>query len=335
MRQTALALIFGSFLAASLPAADQQLLNMVMPDAKIVAGINVAAARNSPFGSFMLRQATGTGGELQKFVEITGFNPQTDVDEILMATLGSPSTPSASPDLAAGGNLTATPDMHGLILARGNFNVEKISALAKSDGKQHVQIYKGATLIQDPKNMHASAMAFVGSNIAVVGDLAGVKAALDRRDQTNLLDTQLTSKVNSLSANQDAWAVSIAPLTSFNAGPATDPTLQGALAGDLFKKITQTSGGIKFGAQVQLSTEVVALDEKNATALGDVVKFLVGMATMNSSPSKGAPPAFAALLQTLNVRTQGNVVSVTVSAPEDQIESLFNSMDVGKPGAKI
>ena len=333
MRQTAFALTLGSFLAAGLSAADPQLVNMVMPDAKIIAGINVTNARNSPFGTFLLRQSSSGYAELQKFVAMTGFNPQTDLDEILMATLGSP---VPSPLGATPGAPPASPlNVHGLILARGTFNVEKISALAKSDGKQHVQTYKDATLILDPKDMHASAMAFIGKNLAVVGDLEGVKAAIDRRDMANTLDAQLTTKINSLSNSQDAWAVSIAPLSSINGGPATDPTLQGALAGDLFKKITQTSGGIKFGAQIQLSTEMVAMDEKNATALGDVVRFLVGMATMNSGSAKGAPPVIATLLQSLTVQTQGNVVNLTVSAPEDQVESLFNSMQPAKPGATI
>jgi hypothetical protein len=188
----------------------------------------------------------------------------------------------------------------------------------------------------DPKDASASAMAFVGPNVMVAGDLQSVKAAVDRRTQANNLDPQLTLKVNTLSASQDAWAVSIAPLSSLNAGAATDPTLQGALGGDLFKKITQTSGGIKFGALIQLTTEMVAMDEKNATALGDVMRFLVGMVTMNSGAAKGAPPALMAILQSMNVQTQGNIVNVTLSAPEDQLEGLFNSMQPAvKPGAKI
>jgi hypothetical protein len=160
---------------------------------------------------------------------------------------------------------------------------------------------------------------------------------VDRRNQVNTLDPQLTERSNALSASQDAWAVSIVPLSSFNPGTAagTDPMLQGALGGDLFKKITATSGGIKFGNQVELSTQLVAMDEKNAAALGDVVKFLVGMATMNAGGNKGAPPAVTSFLQSLSVEAQGNVLNVSVSVPEDQVENLINSMQPGKPGAKI
>ena len=332
MRTTAYAVIFGSFLAMNLLAADQQLVNMVMPEAKVVAGINVTSARNSPFGTFLLRHASANNTDLQKFVEMTGFNPQTDLDEILVASPGAPAAPAEGAGLTAQGKLAAGPHVRGLILARGTFNVDKISGLAKTHGRQTMQNYNGAILISDPNNPVASAMAFVGTNIAVAGDLASVKAAIDRRTQANSLDPQLTTKVNALSNSQDAWAVSIAPLSSINAGPATDPTLQGALNGDIFKKITQTSGGIKFGSQIQVQTEMVAMDEKNATALGDVVRFLVGMVTMNAGNGKGAPPAIVSLLQSLSIQTQGNVVNLTVSAPEDQIEGLIDSMPEGKHG---
>src|SRR4051794_37000623 len=80
--------------AAALPAADQQLLNMVMPDAKIVAGINVDSARNSPFGSFLLAQLPASDPEFQRFIDASGFNPRTDLQEILIATVGDSATPS-------------------------------------------------------------------------------------------------------------------------------------------------------------------------------------------------------------------------------------------------
>ena len=102
MRQTAFALIPALFVAASLPAADQQLVNMVMPDAKVIAGINVDSARNSPFGTFLLRQ-TGGSSELQKFVQASGFNPQTDLNEVLIATVAAP--PQAQGEPASSTNL--------------------------------------------------------------------------------------------------------------------------------------------------------------------------------------------------------------------------------------
>jgi hypothetical protein len=330
MRQTAFIFLLASCLAATLPAADPQLVNMVMPDAKIIGGINVDSARNSPFGAFLLSHIASSDPSFQKFVEASGFNPTTDLREILAASTAPPATvtPASGTPGASGGMIEGVvqPSHLGLILARGTFKVDKISALAQAEGKQQVETYKGATLISDPKDAKGSAMAFVGSDIAVAGDIASVKAALDRRSQNNPLDPQLATKVNALSESQDAWGVSLAPLTSVGGAGAGDPSLQGALNGDLFKKIVETSGGVKFGSTIQISSEMVAADEKNATALGDVVKFLAGMVAMNAGSPQGMPPVLASLLQSLNVQTQGNIVNVSLSAPEDQLESLINSM---------
>jgi hypothetical protein len=331
MRSTAAALIFGSLLAVNLPAADPQLVNMIMPDAKVVAGINMFSARSSPFGTFLLAQISGPGNELQKFVELTGFNPQTDIDEILIATAG---TPATAPDPA----LIKNHSMKGLILVRGHFNPEKLANFAKADGKQNIEKYRDATLISDSKTGDGTGMALVGSDLIVAGDLVSVKAALDRRSVTNTMEPQLASRVSTLSGSQDAWAVSTIPFSSLAAaGPAADPTLQGAFNGDIFKKIMSTSGGIKFGPQILISTEMVAADEKNANALGDVVRFLAGMATMNMGPSKGTPDAIVAVLQGLTVKSEGNVVNLTITVPEEQLEKLFKSMPAGmkNPGAQI
>ena len=67
MRQTAFILLLAFCLTSALPAADQQLLNMVMPDAKIIGGINVDSARNSPFGAFLLSRMATSDPAFQKF----------------------------------------------------------------------------------------------------------------------------------------------------------------------------------------------------------------------------------------------------------------------------
>ena len=73
-----------------LPAADQQLMNLLMPDAKVVAGVNVDQAKNSPFGQFMLSRMQAGDGGLGKLTGATGFDPRRDLREILMGTVGQP-----------------------------------------------------------------------------------------------------------------------------------------------------------------------------------------------------------------------------------------------------
>src|SRR5579864_7272023 len=83
-----LAIIF----AGLLPAADPQLLNLVMPDAKMLAGVNVDQAKATPFGQYLLTQIQMQDQHLQQMVALTGFDPTRDVHEVLLATNAAPGT---------------------------------------------------------------------------------------------------------------------------------------------------------------------------------------------------------------------------------------------------
>src|SRR5271170_1851117 len=79
------------------------LLNLVMPDATVVSGMNVAQSVTSPFGQYILSQMQSNDTGFLQFISSTGFDPRKDLLEILAAT---PST----------GSSTAH---SGLILGRG------------------------------------------------------------------------------------------------------------------------------------------------------------------------------------------------------------------------
>ena len=105
------ALIFAGLLSA----ADPQLMNLLMPSAKVVAGVNVGQAKNSPFGQFLLSRVQSGDPGLAKLTTATGFDPRRDLTEVLMATAGQ-----------AG--------QQGLVLARGTFNAEQILNAATAAG---------------------------------------------------------------------------------------------------------------------------------------------------------------------------------------------------------
>src|SRR5690348_8087189 len=103
--------------AGLLPAADSQLLGLIMPDAKIVAGINVDTAKATPFGVYVLGQIQAQGAQhLRQVGALTGFDPTRDLHEILLASNGAPETHS------------------GLIVARGNFDAARIRAAGQAGG---------------------------------------------------------------------------------------------------------------------------------------------------------------------------------------------------------
>ena len=117
-----------------------------------------------------------------------------------------------------------------------------------------VKTYNGATLITGTNAKSSFALAFLGTSIAVVGDTASVKAAIDRSSGANSINPALAVQVQSLSTTQDAWAVTTSPVASLipglGAAPAGAPASPFAGIGQMFSSIQSSSGGIKFGTNV-------------------------------------------------------------------------------------
>jgi hypothetical protein len=305
-----------ALLAGNAFGADAQLLNLVMPDAKVMAGMNIVNSEISPLGTFILARASGSEG-LQQLISQTGFDPRKDVTEVLAASNGNTATPT------------------GLVLAKGTFDVAKITAAIGTGAAQTVSTYAGATLITSTAATDNHAVAFLNGTVALAGDTASVKAALDRKDAVNSIDPALATQVQKLSSTQDAWTVSLASLGSLiptaAASSATDG--MGGMVAGLAKNILSSSAGIKFGTTVLFTAQAVADNAQDASSLADVVKMVGSLVTMSAANNKEMA-GVAQLAQSLQVSAAGATVNISASIPEAQVETLLSSATTAvKPNA--
>jgi hypothetical protein len=301
-----LAFSFAGILPAK--AADSQLLNLVMPDAKVLAGVNVDQAKTTPMGQYVLSQVQAQNNQhLREIATLTGFDPTRDVSEVLVATSGGADQQS------------------GLVVARGVFDVEKIKAAVALKGGATTTEYSGVTIFSDTKL--TGGIGFLSSNLVVAGDMANVKAAIDRRQRPSTLPADVLVRISQWSGSQDAWAIttvpptSLAPAAGMPAIPGLGPQQGQANA---FTGIQNASGGVKFGANVVVTAQALAANATDATQLGDTVKLLASLAQMQSN----ADPKILALAKSLNVTTNGSLLNVTISMPQEQLVSFLK--DAGK-----
>src|SRR5438477_6379340 len=162
------ALLAFALAQATLMAADQSLLSMVMPDAKVIAGIHVESGRNSLFGQYVLSHMQLDDENFKKLMAETGFDPRRDLTEIVLAS-----------------NWAADANGRWLVLARGFFNAARIASSVKVNGGnlaefQGVSIFSGNntsgnTRTDNPK-VENSVIAILDQSTAAMGDLESVKA---------------------------------------------------------------------------------------------------------------------------------------------------------------
>ena len=293
-----IAVLITSF-AGVLPAVDQQLLGMVMPDAKVLAGVNVVSAVNSPFGQYILAQMAPKEQEFQMMAALTGFDPRKDLVELLAATNG-----------VQGSN-------SGLALAKGTFNVSAITTAATSHGAATEQ-YNGATIVTDPNSKTPAGIAFLGSSIAVAGPLDQVKAAIDRQSKAPAIDSNLQNQANSLSGSQDAWFVSLIgpPPLQLPAGKGGTPVTP--VPANALQQIVGGSAGVKFGPNVVVTAQATADNAADATNIAGMLQFLQNMAKMQADKN----PQAAELANALTVSTSGNTINVNLTISQDQLQKL-------------
>jgi hypothetical protein len=298
-----LALPLGAF------AADPGLLQLVIPDAQVVAGLQVDQAKSSLFGQYVLSHLSVNDTKLEQFTSETGFDPRHDVTEIVVASNWKQNTP----------------DNHWIVAAHGTFTIDKITKTALANGGAIVP-YQGVNIVTRLANSDAqvdTVLAFLDSSTALVGDPASVKAAIDRKKSNAPVDGTVLAKAQGISSGKDFWFVTLVPLSNFS-GSIPDANLSGAMQGNLLAAINQMSGGIRFGDTVTISAEAITRSEKDAQALVDVVKFFAGLVQLNRQKDPAAGQV-ATLLDTLQTSTAGNVTTISLAIPELQLEQMLNS----------
>jgi hypothetical protein len=281
--------------AGALAAVDQGLLNLMMPDAKFVAGMQVEAAKSSSFGQFVLREIQVEEG-FTKFVAETGFDPRRDLAEIVAASSG---------DSKIG----------GLIAGRGFFNPVKIMAAARAHGAA-VASYRGVDVAAYTGGNGKGGFAFPDAQTVVLGDLDAVRAALDRRLGSGpRLPAGMAAKAVAAAAKNDAWFVTLAPLAELFAA-TTSPQLQ---SGAMFQAVTEASGGVRFiGGTLEINGEAISRTDRDAQALSDVLRFLGSMIV-----SQDGSGTAQKLMQGFTVTQEGNATRLKLTIAEDTLEELF------------
>lgn len=285
-------------LAGSLFAADPGLLSLAPPDSHAMAGINTEQVLLSPLGQYFLRQPPDPG--MQKLIDTTGFDPRRDVREILAATSGQPVN-------------------SGIVLVRGTFDVPRIVEAANANGGT-VETYKGVQIIQD-KSINQGSVAFPDSTIAVLGNSADVRAAIDRKSAPTSISSALAVAVNQASTTEDIWFVTIVPPLQLQ------PQVPGSPFA-ILEKVLSASGGVKFGASVVLTVQAISQTAQDASTLETVVKSWIGMVQGQANAQQ--PASKTEWLRSINLSSDGTTTSLSLSIPEQQIEEMM-----GPPGVTV
>jgi hypothetical protein len=216
------------FAAASHAESTLAIPGFLPQDTKVVIGIQVRALIASPITKAIIAGlgSNANAADLLKLTAAVGFNPLSDVDDVLIATSAKGDNPPA------------------LIVAHGRF--DRIQA----DGGE---LYHGVRVHEaDAKGKKDSAWAILDASTAIAGDLPLVHRAIDRRSAAPQLDPAVMAILNALRTQYDIWGYG-------QINPAALPAAakqQGLDAIDRFQFGVNVSSGLQLAATLHMrSTE--------------------------------------------------------------------------------
>ncbi len=311
--------------STSFAAVDAGLLALVPPDAQVASGVHIDTSRVSPFGQFVLSHMQANSTRLQTLIDQTGFDPRSDVTEVLCASNGTQPQPSF------------------LVLARGTFDPAKIEAAALAKGAT-IQNYMGFDMIVNQDLTHPAGVTFLDNTLAVAADLTTLQYAIAHRTDASggapKVSASLLTSINTASTGNDAWFVSLVSGTNFfpnsavNLGQsATGQNSGQAIQGATLQSIQQSIGGVHFGDQIAVSFQAVTRSDKDATSLADVVRFFASMVQMQRQSNPQAA-ILATALDGMNLQTSGSTMTLALSISEKDFETLAQNAPKMHPAPK-
>ncbi len=282
--------------AGTLGAADKKLLSLVMPDVKVLAGVNVRGAAASPLGRYVLAAMMQRSQQLRQASADFGLDPRS-FREVLVAS-------NSAPQYDA-----------GIAMARGSFQPSSVIAKAVEKGAA-TETYRDMTLVTDAK--HTMGLAFLGSNILVTGDVPSVKTALDRVASPWTMPAPLSARIAQLSAADDAWVLSTVPASNLlPASAAAGGASRGFSAGSFLQNVQKMSAGVKFGKMATVSAMAQADTPETAQLLANTLKLMVNL--LQAQNQQLAPQS----AQSLVVDPQGNLLNFSFHVTDQEFRKIY------------
>jgi hypothetical protein len=252
--QMARGLAVAALLPGLVSAADPALLNLIMPEARGVAEIDVARMVASPLGQSIAAELARNQGRWQSQVNWPAFDVSQYVQDVVVA-------------IGAGSGK----DTDVLLLIRGSLPPELRGSMEAHNGRPIE--YQGVRIIPSAQGGNG-VMAFLDDSLVVAGQTAAVKGAIDRWRRGTNVPPGLAAKLRPFVGQYDLWVATT--------GPFATPDFASAA------KIEGFHGGIRFSPDFDLSAEIDGRTEQDTAAMANAIQgFLKSFANNGRQANTG------------------------------------------------
>ncbi len=307
---TAFLLQCGKEKIAPVPVSQNKQLELLPATSVAVGYINFQSFTKSPFRDLLKENHYGgkhNSKDYEEFIKATGIDPEEDVKEAYFA-------------------LVPRLDEHeanGLVVLRGNFDVDKIrDFIKKKDEKNEVKTenYRDYQLfIPGDKKF---GFAFADKHFLVGGNLRLAKAWLDKKDgrDTSTSDlAALRASIQQVKYKDGMWMVvstkSLMERLMKKLENRSDiPSIPA------IRSLRQAHFSFSPGEELKFEGEGSFKDKENSKLFGDALKGLIATAKL----AMGGDRNVIDIINKVKIDRHDNTVSIRFSLKKDEIRQLMN-----------
>jgi hypothetical protein len=307
-------------LAAPARAAD---LEKLLPnDTEVISTLNVKQILDSALvkkvGLDKVKEALKNQDKAQEVLTALGFDPFKDLDSITAAT--------------PGGN---EPDK-GLVIVKGNFDLDKFKAVAAAAAKDHGDVIKTVKVpdglggnyemyeVSPPELPTSFFVSLANKNYILIAPakdyLIDAHDKLAGRKKTKLKSKEMAALLGRLDPKQ---SLSIALVSK---ALEKSQLAEQEKAKEIIEKLDDVIFGVTIDKDIDIVLSVTAKDAKAAEALDDEIRnglnAALGFAALVASQKKELAP-LVDVLKSIKPKTKDKTVTVTVKFEGEDIEKVI------------
>jgi hypothetical protein len=311
--------------AAAAPVVDKPVTGIasqptyrryVHPQAKAMAGIDLARMAASPLGKRLASQIEGLGIKQKAAAEGLDF-----VSEIEKLVFSSPGEPTELK-----GRSTLSEEAPFLVAMQGKFKIDKLRK-SLSSRKATRMIHQGAEVWFPAKG--DTSIAIVNSQVMLLGDRKSLRETLDAQaeegaEPAEIETNSIHGRAAELAKAYDFWFLSEASLAGLSGSPIPQA--------DMLKGIDQFELGVSFRKGLDADINLRGSTDEDANGLGTMLAGIKAMMALSVQNQK--EPELSAMLNKLKIGTSGNRVMISVRFNQAELDRGFDTVLAQRMGGK-